>query len=67
MIMVNKQDQLREETRKAIAVNHGIFTYKDLAEYLDITIHSFYNWLNGYYNLSNKKAMALQSFISDLL
>lgn len=29
--------------------------YKEIAEYLEIQRNSFYNWLKGYYNLSDDK------------
>lgn len=29
--------------------------YKEIAEYLEITPNSFYNWIRGYYNLSEDK------------
>lgn len=30
-------------------------SYKEIAEYLEIQRNSFYNWLKGYYNLSDDK------------
>ena len=36
---------------------------KAFAEALNITDHSFYNWLKGYYNLSHAKAEYLQSIV----
>jgi len=63
----SKQDKLREQARVARAINHDCFTYADFADYLEISVNSFYNWLNGYYDLSSKKADNLNSFLSDLL
>ena len=39
-------------------------TYKELAEYLEIQRNSFYNWLNGYYNLSQEKQLRLLEIIA---
>ena len=61
------QETLRKQVKIAKAENDDIFNYKDFAEAIDITSNSFSNWLNGYYNLSYKKARQLQSFINDLL
>lgn len=41
-------------------------TYKELAEYLEIQRNSFYNWLKGYYNLSEEKQIQLQDIINNL-
>ena len=43
--MIN-QDILRKQTKIAKALNED-FTYKAFAEALNITDHSFYNWLKG--------------------
>lgn len=37
--------------------------YKQIAEELKININSFYNWLNGYYELSQEKETILWGFI----
>ena len=65
--MYNNQDVLRQEARVAKAKNHEDFSYSDFADIINITVDSFYNWLNGQYNLSSKKAKELHSFLSDLL
>lgn len=62
--MIN-QDILRKQTKIAKALNED-FTYKAFAEALNITDHSFYNWLKGYYNLSHAKAEYLQSIVIEL-
>lgn len=41
-------------------------TYKELAEYLEIQRNSFYNWLKGYYNLSDEKQKQLWDIINNL-
>ena len=63
--MIN-QDILRKQTKIAKALNED-FTYKAFAEALNITDHSFYNWLNGEYKLSSKKAVQLQDIVIDLI
>ena len=60
------QDFLRVQVKLAKVYNDD-WSYKDFAEVIDITAHSFYNWLNGYYELSEPKCMQLQSIVNDLL
>lgn len=62
---MNKQDELRKQTRIAKACNEDI-TYKDFAESIGLTINSFYNWLNGYYELSSTKAKYLEDIVINL-
>lgn len=40
--------------------------YKEIAEYLEIQRNSFYNWLKGYYNLSDDKQQQLKEIITNL-
>lgn len=40
---------------KMLKATNGIVNYYELAEYLEMTEKSFYNWLGGYYNLGHKK------------
>lgn len=61
-----EQDFLRKQVKLAKALNDDIF-YKDFAEYLEITEHSFYNWIKGYYELSSQKARKLYNVIVDLI
>ena len=63
---MKQQDRLRKQVRLVKAEYDDIY-YKDFAEYLDINIHSFYNWLNGYYELSANKETKLKEVIIDLL
>ena len=63
---MKQQDILRKQVKLAKACTDWL-TFKDLAATLDITDHSFYNWLNGYYELSSKKAAQLQELIIDLI
>lgn len=60
------QEKYRKQVKLAKALNDDIY-YKDFAEYLDITEHSFYNWLNGYYQLSEEKIRKLNSVTIDLI
>ena len=59
------QEDVRKLCRIAKALNEDIY-YVDFAEYLDISAHGFYNWLNGYYNLNNDKLWKLYDVIVDL-
>ena len=61
------QENLRKNCKLAKALNDDIFTYKDFAEAIDIDHNSFYNWLNGAYNLSDTKAKSLNDFINNIL
>ena len=63
---MKQQDILRKQVKLAKACNDWLY-FNDLAETLDITDHSFYNWLNVYYELSSKKAAQLQDLIIDLI
>lgn len=60
------QERLRKIVRLAKAYNDDIY-YKDFAEFLGITEHSFYNWLKGYYEFGADKAKKLESIIIDLI
>jgi transcriptional regulator with XRE-family HTH domain len=39
-------------------------TYTEIAEHLEISRNSFYNWLKGYYNLSADKENRLNEIIN---
>lgn len=43
--------------RKRVKLLHALqdIKYKEIAEYLEIKQGSFTNWLNGYYDLGEKK------------
>lgn len=60
------QDFLRKQVKIAKALNDDIY-YKDFAEYLGITEHSFYNWLHCYYELNSNNANKLYDIIVDLV
>lgn len=40
-------------------------SYKEIAEELNINKNSFYNWLNGYYDLSEEKALVLRTILNN--
>ena len=40
------QDKLREQVKIAKALNDD-WTYKVMSEVIDVSTHSFYNWLGG--------------------
>lgn len=61
------QEKLREQVKIIKALYGDIYRYKDIAEYLEININSFYNWLNNQYNLSYEKEKKLQNFINDII
>lgn len=63
--MIN-QEKLRKKVKIAKACNDDMY-YKDFAEYIEITENSFYNWLNGTFELANNKAQLLNDIISDLI
>lgn len=64
--MTNRQEILRKQVKYAKAEYDDIYL-KDFATYINISEHAFYNWLHGYYSLSNHKANMLQAVLVDLL
>jgi len=60
------QKNLRKFCKIIKSLNDDFFTYKDIAEMLDISVNSFYNWLNGAYDLSYNKAKELEIFLHNL-
>lgn len=59
-------DQKNIRTRLKIAkIEDNDFSYSDIADMLDIKVGSVYNFLNGAFNLSQKKAKYLDSWLSD--
>lgn len=61
------QENLRKQVKVVKALYGEDFTYKDIAEMLEININSFYNWLNNYYDLGREKEKVLQAFVNDIL
>lgn len=55
------QDNLRKRVKVLKALQN--ITYTEIAEDLEINRNSFYNWLNGYYDLSKEKQNRLTEII----
>lgn len=58
-------NELRKQVRILKAIGQ-IDNMSEIAEMLDINVHSFYNWLNGYYNFGNIKKTLLTNIVNDL-
>ena len=56
---------LRKKVRY-LKASQSIENYYELAEMLDMTEKSFYNWLSGYYNLGHSKKQLLHTLCNDL-
>lgn len=63
---MTKQDKLRKQVKMAKALNDD-WSYKAMSEVIDISAHAFYNWLNGFYDLSNTKERQLMDLLDDLV
>lgn len=61
------QEILRERVKIVKALYGDIYRYIDIAEMLEMNINSFYNWLNGAYDLGSEKQKQLEIFINDIL
>lgn len=61
--MSDKELRLKVKLLKATS---SIENYYEVAELLEMTEKSFYNWLGGYYNLGYKKKELLKAIIHDL-
>ena len=57
-------DKLREQV-KLLKAFGAIKSYREIAEFLQISRNGFYNWLNGYYDLSYSKQSNLIKFIKE--
>ena len=64
--MQKQGDKLREQVNLCKVYNSD-WSYKQIAEVIEITPHAFYNWLNGYYELSQRKERRLRELLSDLM
>lgn len=64
--MTRQGEKLREQV-KLCKIYNPEWNYKQFAEVIEITPHAFYNWLNGYYELSNRKEKKLKELLSDLM
>lgn len=57
-------DNLRKEVKILCAIQN--ITYKEISEYLEIKPNSFYNYINGSYELSEEKKIRLKEVINTL-
>lgn len=57
-------DNLRKECKMLKALQ-GI-SYKEMAEYLELKPSSFYSWLKGEYELSNRREAELREILTNL-
>lgn len=60
------QEKLRKKVKIAKALNDD-WSYKAMSEVIGITDHAFYNWLHGFYKLSSRKVLDLESLVDDLM
>ena len=59
-------DTVLRKQVKILKATESIDNYYEIAELLEISNKSFYNWLGGYYNLSDRKKKVLKEIINDL-
>lgn len=59
-------DTVLRKQVKILKATESIDNYYEIAELLEISNKSFYNWLGGYYNLSDRKKKILIEIINDL-
>ena len=64
--MKKDQDFLRRQVKLVKAYNSD-WNYKNIAQVISVTDHAFYNWLHGYYDLSDRKAAELLDLVCNLL
>ena len=57
---------MRNLIRIAKALDKDI-TYKELANVIEITPGAFYNYINGYYELSYTKKKILKQYLEDII
>lgn len=60
-----KDNELRKRV-KLLKATGAIDNYYEVAELLEMTEKSFYNWLSGYYDLGEKKRKLLIEIEQDL-
>ena len=66
MITSKKHEQIKRKIRMAKALNPD-WSYRQMAQVINVTPNTFYNYLYGSFDLGEKKASELQSFLDDLL
>ena len=62
MKKANSQQKKLAELIKIEKIKEADFTYKDLAEMLDMSVDSFYCWLNGQFSIKHEKYLMLQDW-----
>ncbi|MBP3708511.1 MAG: hypothetical protein J6J36_07980 [Clostridia bacterium] len=58
-------EALRKKVR-LLKATQAIDNYYEIADLLEITEKSFYNWLSGYYNLGHQKKEQLNAIANEL-
>ena len=59
-----KQDSLRENVRLLKAVNH--ISYKEIAQYMEMNVNSFYNFMSGAFDLGYDNQKKLERILSEI-
>ena len=62
--MIIDNDKLRKKVKVLCALQN--ISYKEISEYLEIKIGSFYNYMSGSYDLSEEKQILLNDIIDTL-
>lgn len=62
--MIINSNKLRKKVKVLCALQD--ITYKEISEYLDIKIGSFYNYISGSYELSEEKQILLNEILDTL-
>ena len=62
--MIIDNDKLRKKVKVLCALQN--ISYKEISEYLEIKIGSFYNYMSGSYDLSEEKQVLLNDIIDTL-
>ena len=62
--MIIDNDKLRKKVKVLCALQD--ISYKEISEYLEIKIGSFYNYMRGSYDLSEEKQILLNDIIDTL-
>lgn len=59
-------DKILRYKVKILKATNSIDNYYEIAELLEMSKASFYNWLNEYYNLGYEKKLLLEDIIDTL-
>ena len=57
-------DDLRKQVKELKCYQE--ISYTELSEYLEVSRNAFYNWMNGYYSMSDERKTRLQEIIDIL-